>query len=236
MKHLMVFLSLCAFIGGSVVADDGDDAIKTRLLKARMDFEADNTKARTDLLTQFDLKVAAAQKAGDLVLVKKYRAERDTFEETEELPKSLTTTTYRAALKKSIEKMAAAFALARKEYTQTNKIAEAELVDAELTEFNKNGGVRPEGKTPRAGRNPAVKLQIKVLSAFWGAGDRQSDVAERITELFSQGKSISVNSPDLGTDPAPNVNKILRIKVQVGEQILELTIPDRGELKLSAAK
>lgn len=218
-----------------LAADDKPNPIKARLDEARTALEKDNEKAKADLLAQLDMKLEAAQKAGDLALVKKLRAERDAFAEGDELPKTVSTMGYKAALKKSFGRMTAAFVQARKEYTQAGKIAEAEAVDAELAEFLKSGGVKPPAP---GGSRPARpgQPQVRVISAVWGAGNRNADVTERVASLLAEGKTVVVNGPELGTDPAPNVMKSLRLKLQVGDQILEMTIPDRGEFRLTPAK
>ena len=93
-----------------------------------------------------------------------------------------------------------------------------------------------EAEKAKAVVGPQAKPQIQVISALWGAGKRHADVTERVSDLLAKGKTVIVDAPVLGPDPAPNVLKTLTIKIQVGDQILDLTIPDRGELKLTPKK
>jgi len=219
----------------ALAGQDNGDPIKNRLDQARATFEKDNEKAKADLLAQLDLKLEAVQKTGDLSLLKKLRAEREAFADADESPKSVSPMGYKAALKKSAERLSASLTQGRKEYTQAGKIAEAEVVDAEIAEFSKSGGTRPvAGVPPKLGR--VAPNQVRVISATWGAGNRNADVTERVAALLAQGRPVVVDGPVLGTDPAPNVSKTMRLRLQVGEQVLELTIPDRGELRLSPGR
>lgn len=114
----------------------------------------------------------------------------------------------------------------KKEHTTGGKPVEADGVEAERAGLEKGG------------RKPAMAgdgVGVRVVSAVWGAGDRQADVTDVVAGLVARGKTVVVNTPDLGPDPAPNVNKVLKVKLRVGDQLLILSAPDRGELQLSNA-
>lgn len=93
-----------------------------------------------------------------------------------------------------------------------------------------------EGEKVKAAPGPRAQPQFQVVSAVWGAGKKQTDVTERVAELLAKGKTVIVDGPVLGTDPAPNVLKSLKLKVKIGDQVLDLTIPDKGELSLTSPK
>lgn len=95
---------------------------------------------------------------------------------------------------------------------------------------NKVGSVNEKSGVPQIGE------KVRILRAEWGAGDRKADVTERVANLIGQGKAVLVDGPMLGPDPAPNVSKILRVKVQIGDQILQFSIPDRGEFQIGPSK
>ena len=238
MLRLIAACLISTLMISEVGAADPDDVIKARLDKAKADFDADFIKAKADLVALLDLKLVSATKAGELALVKKLRVERDDFVEKGEVPKSVATKDYNTAGKKAFDRMTSALIQARKEYTQASKIDEAEAVDKEFDEFVKIGG-RASGIPSKPGSVLPKALntgKVEILLAMWGAGNKNSDVTDTIRQLLAQGKTVVVNAPDLGTDPAPNTDKTLRITVKIGEQVLQMTIPDRGELKLTTGK
>jgi len=93
-----------------------------------------------------------------------------------------------------------------------------------------------EGEKAKAADGLRVKPAVQVISAIWGVGKKQADVTERVAELLAKGKTVVVDGPVLGPDPAPNVMKSLKLKLKIGEQVLDLTIPDRGEFTLTSPK
>jgi hypothetical protein len=141
--------------GAGPVADD-TDPIKARLDQARADFDTQLAKARADALAVFDRRLDAARSAGDLALLKKVQAERDTFADRGEGP-TTGTAEYHQAVRKAREQFAAALAQARKEYTQAGKIPEAEAADLELEAFKKGSAGKP---APEAKPRPEPKASL----------------------------------------------------------------------------
>jgi len=232
---------LAAFLLGAVCSSaagaDGEDPVKVRLNRAKADFEADHSKAKADIVAQLDQKLEAAQKAGDLAALKKLRAEREDFLDRGDLPRSVPTTAYFATGKKTAERMALAFGQARKEYTQAGKIDEADSIDKELDAFLKSGGSRVAANLPKATpsqTNAFGNAKVRFISAEYGVDGKNINVTERIVELLAQEKSIMVDVTLFQSDPAVHVSKSLKLKLQIGDQTLELTIPDGGKLKLSS--
>jgi hypothetical protein len=71
--------------------------------------------------------------------------------------------------------------------------------------------VRPPG--PPTGGNPG----LNILSATYGAGNRNREVAGRLQPMIRNGRlSTNVNNTTMGSDPAPGVLKTLRVSYSVG--------------------
>jgi hypothetical protein len=116
---------------GLATGDDGD-AIKDRIVKAKASYESDVKKANDSLAVQLERKEETAKKAGDLLLLKKLRAEREALVEKGDLPKSVSVSSYNASMKEARERLEAVLIEAKKEYTRADKIKEAEEVEADL--------------------------------------------------------------------------------------------------------
>ena len=84
---------------------------------------------------------------------------------------------------------------------------EGEFIDA--TQFyNYGGGLDPGG--------PANGFGWQVMRAEWGAGNRQADVTNRVRQMLSGNGQVKVNNTNLGGDPAPGADKLLRVAARDG--------------------
>lgn len=54
----------------------------------------------------------------------------------------------------------------------------------------------------------------RVLDADWGAGNRRVDVTDRVRQLLSGNGRVKVNNTNMGGDPAPGADKVLRIRAR----------------------
>ena len=121
------------FCGLSTFADD--DPIKNKLDTAKEEYDKEVDKVFEELLALLKQKQAAAKKAGNLQNLEQVEAEIDAFEKDEVLPRSVSTRAYEKAMGRVCKKMEDAYIIARKEYTQADKIDEAKALDRELEQF-----------------------------------------------------------------------------------------------------
>jgi hypothetical protein len=92
--------------------------------------------------------------------------------------------------------------------TQTLEYREGSIVDGgQFADWNDGGG----------GAGRAVTQPLQIISAVYGAGNRNIDVAARLQALARNGRlTLTVNNAAFNTDPAPNVKKTLWISYSVG--------------------
>lgn len=134
----VIGVSACALAVGS------EDPIKVKeitdqLKKAKDSFDADQKKARDDLLAQIVAKRDAAQKAGDLPGYKKAEADRKALAEKSIVPRDpdyvQAVKDYDAAVQKARDQWKSAQSDAVKEYTKAGNIPKAEATDTDLKKF-----------------------------------------------------------------------------------------------------
>jgi hypothetical protein len=85
---------------------------------------------------------------------------------------------------------------------------EGEFIDASQF-YNYGGGLDPGG--------PANGFGWQVMRAEWGAGNRRADVTNRVRQMLSGNGQVKVNNTNLGGDPAPGADKLLRIAARDGQ-------------------
>jgi len=144
-----------------------DDPIKAQLTAAKQDFEKDMAAAHSALATLLTDKEAGAQKAGNLTLLEKVRAEQTAFESNDELPKSVSTRTYTEANKKARANLEDAYLAARKAYTQAGQIDDANAVDQELQAFRITGQIYKTLPESKIGQQTDNEIPIDAV-AFEG--------------------------------------------------------------------
>jgi hypothetical protein len=88
--------------------------------------------------------------------------------------------------------------------------------------------VRPPG--PPMGGNPG----LNILSASYGAGSRNRDVAGRLQSMIRNGRlSVIVNNTTMGSDPALGVPKTLRVSYSVGRAApQQATVQEGSQLNI----
>lgn len=139
------------------------DAVGDDLGRAKEAYRAAIDQARSTLLEAVDAKLKEVAKSGNLADVKAIQSERDTFESSGKLPKSVklsrATLECQEAGKKAKAAMTLAYDKAIKDYTRTLDIANADAVKAEAVYFK----TRPpfdkpmEVAVPADGAGPAPK-------------------------------------------------------------------------------
>jgi hypothetical protein len=118
------------------------DPVKAKLDKARAAYEAELTAAEKGAADAIDKAEAAARKRGDKAAVDKIKGEREFFELTGAVPKSVPagTTQKVGAARKTLD---AVCATAVKEYTKANRDTEAAAVEKERAELKDAPALRP---------------------------------------------------------------------------------------------
>jgi hypothetical protein len=118
------------------------DPVKAKLDKVRAAYEAELTAAEKGVAEAIDKAEAAARKRGDKAAVDKIKGEREFFELTGVVPKSVPAgiTQKVVAARKPLD---AACATAVKEYTRASKDAEAAAVEKERAELKDAPTLRP---------------------------------------------------------------------------------------------
>jgi hypothetical protein len=156
-------MSRTAFLGFVVILLCGtitnaqDDEIKAKLTAAKHDFETESAAAHDALAALLKDKEAEAQKAGNLPLTERIRAEETTFDSNDELPKSVSTRAYKESINKARLKLEDAYTTARKAYTQAGQIDDAKSVDKELVEFKTTNQVETKVE-PKSDENASIDL------------------------------------------------------------------------------
>lgn len=84
---------VCAGLVFGVTAAADEDPVEKKLAAAKEEYEKAAEKARGGLLAELKKKEEAAQKAGDLKTLEKVQAEATSFEDSGELPKSVSVKT-----------------------------------------------------------------------------------------------------------------------------------------------
>jgi hypothetical protein len=208
---IVIILGLAVCAAG--LAADDHDPIQDRLHQARTDYDADLVKARAGALALLDRRLEAVQMAGDLVLVKKVRGEREAFADRGESPTTIDLTDYHRTVRKARDQFADALAQARKEYTRAGKIPEAEAVDGELEAFKKAQAAQPRDLPAAKARpeppSPLVKARDDLAARLggtqwrWGgnkvmafhADGTATYANETLTWVAVDGRSILVYYP-----------------------------------------
>ncbi len=148
--------------------------VKEKLIAAKAAYEVELKKYRKDASEWFDKREEVARKDGNKKQVDLIKAERATFEESGELPKTIPAAIRQKPgfAKKTLE---AAYAQAVKEYTMIKKDTEAAAVEAEGEAFMKEpigspvpgrrrrhppGAVVPAKLGAYAGRTGAAKAKL----------------------------------------------------------------------------
>lgn len=123
-----------------LAAEDSKDAdpIKDRLTAAKETYKKSIDRARAGLVVEMKKKELAAQKAGDLKLLEKLQAETRSFEERDELPKSVSLKVYDGQVRIARMKLEDAYSLAVKQYTKAGEVNLAKAVQQSLDEFRNN--------------------------------------------------------------------------------------------------
>jgi hypothetical protein len=139
MTRFIQSLAACAALICAVESAAGDDPVDKKLATAKEEFEKATEKARAGLLAELKKKESAAQKAGDLDMLERAKAEFKAFENNGELPKLVPINGYESQLRVARVRMAESYSVAIKEYTMDGKVALAKAIQQELDEFKRGG-------------------------------------------------------------------------------------------------
>ena len=118
--------------------------IAAKLDKARSEYESDLKRLRTKMLAALERKEADARKEGNKKLVDQIEAERNTLDELQLLPQSISTREFEVEIGRARTEMKTAYNTAIKEFTRQRLDVQANNVEKELTlflaeEFNLQG-------------------------------------------------------------------------------------------------
>lgn len=135
-------------LSGAAVANDAD-GIKATLDTAKERYEGEMTRYRLAVKEYFDKEEEGARGKGDLKLVERVAADRKAFEQTDTLPPSapLALRQKPAAARATL---AAAYAVAIKEYVRAKKDAEATELSKQLDDLKAAGAGAPGGPGQKA--------------------------------------------------------------------------------------
>lgn len=131
---------------GTVQADA--DEIKDQLDKAKAAYDEDIKSARESLLSVLDLRIESAQKLGDLQLLKRLKADRQLFADSDELPQSVSVREHATSTGVARRRLEAAYLKAVKEFTKADKIKEADVTEKELQAFKDSGRAKKKPAPP----------------------------------------------------------------------------------------
>ncbi|OWK38117.1 hypothetical protein [Fimbriiglobus ruber] len=187
-RWLMVGLTCVvtfAFAAAALRAAD-DDPVRVKLERAKATFQAAQEKYQANVTGWLDKREAAARQAGDKKVVDQVKAERQTFTDTGELPK-----TAPAALKTQFvsarSALEAAYQSAVREYTKAKKDDEATALETEMSEWQ---------RTTVAVREVGVKIGPGVTTPFcWvppGKATLGSPAAEKDREDY-EGTAVTID-------------------------------------------
>ena len=143
MSRWVLALGVVTVLALTAAAPAADpDPIKAKLDKARTAHEEELNALEKSATDALDKAEAAARKAGDKKALDKVKADRELFELTGAIPKSVPVgvTQKVTAARKALE---TAYATAVKEYTKASKDAEAAAADKELAALKDLGTARP---------------------------------------------------------------------------------------------
>ena len=124
--------------------------------------------------------------------------------------------------------------------TQAGRTQSFEYRDFETVEL-RTWGILP-GSRGQWSRDPRDRMRsggsqsgdLRILSAQYGDGRRQSDVTAMLNNAIQGGNTLSLQAinQNLGGDPAPAVVKRLTVQYQWQGQTYNVTVPENGWLRL----
>lgn len=110
-------------------------------------------------------------------------------------------------------------------------------INAVIEEIKKSaiqsGASLPLGVGAGGGASPVVSDVLEIEKAFYGAGAKGADVAERLRQRISDGKIIMlVTNNNMGGDPLKGVNKMLQVTYVCGGYRKSVEVPEGQSLVL----
>jgi len=144
MKRLPLLTACGVLVCGMAVA--AEDPIQKKLSAAKEEFAEAVEKARSGLLSDLRKREEIAQNVGDLRALVKVRAEAKAFVEKRELPRSVSVKGYESQMRTACARLDESYAAAIKQYTKDGKIALANAIDEERTNFKKDNSWKAESR------------------------------------------------------------------------------------------
>lgn len=144
------------------VAEVPGDEVKQHLETARQEYQVATKMVADQLMDSLREREQAAVEAGALIQVESTRAEIQRFEQTGELPASVSLKKYRAGITEARSQFLEALEAAQKALTKANRIDEAKAIQAEVISLREKqpfGEVLPV-LAPELLDNPGSELPI----------------------------------------------------------------------------
>ncbi len=154
--RLLVFSCIGLITMISVFAQQSDgDPIRSKLENAKVTFERALEKNRKDVIGEIDKRVTAAGKKGDRKGKEAALSERQTFVESDQMPKA-TPIAIKDRYEKAVKELGDAFIAAGKLYTKAGKDDESALVDKEKDVFRNRYSRTPQDAVRFRGKSYKV--------------------------------------------------------------------------------
>jgi hypothetical protein len=145
-------------------ADPANDAVRTRLDRAKIEYDKAVEKARSSLLGDLKKRTDAAKKAGDLKALEKALEEFQAFEKDGKAPRQLGGGTYEKQMKAARDKLEDSYRAAVKQYTKNDEIQQAKIIQQELEEFLKSDWNKVAASNVKGESRLTADRQLKIES------------------------------------------------------------------------
>ena len=137
-------MNLSVLIIALLVVQATDDTPRVDKAREKLDvalarYDKSLDEANASVLAKLQTAKDRAQKAGDLTLLQAIEKEISKFNESREIPKSISTRSYLRETKRALARVENAYELAIREYTKGNKVETAKQLKLELDDIRKSG-------------------------------------------------------------------------------------------------
>ena len=216
MIRTVSLLVLCAALTPLLARPD-DDPIRTKLVAAKVAYEATHSDYRLTAQAWFDARDDAARKAGNKKLVDLIKSERKAFEEKGDLPKGGPKNLHEM-LNPARAALEAAYRVAVAGYTKARMDKEAEATEKELKEFLKTTTGTPSSAPSKTAVPKIAPALLKAKLAGKATYDDKTGVLT-ISYRFTDKKELK--DFDLG-DTTPTLLPAGFLMLQPGDSAKHL--------------
>lgn len=187
MAKLFWILAILLVATVPVVAQE--DLIATKLDSARLKYQEEIERQKSDLLETLQNKEDAARKAGDIAAVDRVKAERDAFNLADNLPSVVSTAHYKQGIIKAKLALKTAIQTGVKEYLAAKQDDLAKALQPELDELQE--ATAPPPKKVKAEKNEPQPYVV--CEGVHQATNDGNTILRAEFKLYSNGR---INDPD----------------------------------------